>query len=463
MDNLFIATVLLKGDEMQIKKYSLTVFGCQMNERDAETLRGFLDEMGYEETASAGDADLVILNTCAVREKAEQKVFGHIGRLGLLKQKKPDMLIAVCGCMVQQKAVAAKIKKRYPFVNLVFGTYNLAAFPELLKQAQERGETVVSLLAQAGGIEEELPVSRQDNYRAWVNITYGCNNFCSYCIVPYVRGRERSRKSADIIREVKGLSDRGFIEITLLGQNVNSYGKDLPGETDFAGLLARIDKETGIKRIRFTTSHPRDFTEKLVRTIAEGKNICEHVHLPVQAGSNRILKLMNRGYTREHYLDLAAMLRSYIPGCSITTDIIVGFPGETDEDFADTLDLVDKVSFDAAFTFMYSRRPGTPAAEMQDQIPLELKKERFRKLVNLQNSHSLRHNQALLGKTVEVLVEGPSKTNPAVWTGKTSTNKTVNFTGENIRKGILLPVQITEAKTWSLTGRTGFEQRNADD
>jgi len=438
---------------MERKTYSLTVFGCQMNERDAETLRGFLDELGYEETEDAANAHLVILNTCAVRQKAEEKVFGRIGRLGQLKEKNPEMIIAICGCMVQQEAVARRIKQKFPFVDLIFGTHNLSIFPELLVRAQKSEETVIDLWSDTPEVVEGLPVARQDNFKAWVNITFGCNNFCSYCIVPYVRGRERSRKPDDILREIKNLVKRGYKEVTLLGQNVNSYGKDLPEKIDFAELLTRVNDETGIKRIRFTTSHPRDFNEKLVKTMARGENICEHLHLPVQAGSNRILDLMNRGYTREQYLEKIALLREHIPHCAITTDIIVGFPGETEEDFAATLDLVDKVSFDAAFMFMYSPRPGTPAAKMPAQIPLEIKKERFARLLELQNKHSRRHNEALLGKKVEVLVEGPSKTDKTVWTGKTRSNKTVNFPGDGISAGQLVTVEITEIKTWSLMGR----------
>ncbi|NLZ38720.1 MAG: tRNA (N6-isopentenyl adenosine(37)-C2)-methylthiotransferase MiaB [Firmicutes bacterium] len=436
------------------KKYTMTVFGCQMNERDAETIRGFLDELGYEETEDVAEADLIIMNTCAVREKAEAKVLGRIGKLGQLKEKKPHLTIAICGCMVQQEKVANYIRKNFPFVDLIFGTHNIASFPDLLQQALDSEETVVALRAEEGKIVEGLPVRRTDKFKAWVNITYGCNNFCSYCIVPYVRGRERSRLPEEIIREIKTLAENGYLEVTLLGQNVNSYGKDLAKQVDFADLLARVDQETGIKRIRFTTSHPRDFTEKLARTIADGKNICEHIHLPVQAGSNRILKLMNRGYTREHYLQLVEMIRQHEPDCALTTDIIVGFPGETEEDFAATLDLVDQVSYDAAFTFLYSPRSGTPAAEMPDQISDEIKKERFQRLLALQNKHSLRHNKKLVGQKVEVLAEGPSKTDPTVFTGRTRTNKVVNFTGENIEPGKLITVEITEARTWSLLGRS---------
>ena len=448
---------------MQKKTYTMTVFGCQMNERDAETLRGFLDDIGYEETDKPEGADLVIMNTCAVREKAEEKVLGRIGRLGQLKKERPEMMIAICGCMVQQEEVAKKIKMKHPFVDLIFGTHNIAAFPELLQRAAESDEPILDLWEEAGDVVEGLPVTRKDGSKAWVNITYGCNNFCSYCIVPYVRGRERSRRPEDIIDEVENLARVGFNEVTLLGQNVNSYGKDLDEAIDFSDLLSRVDRETGINRIRFMTSHPRDFTEKLARTIAEGKNICEHVHLPIQSGSNRILDLMNRGYTREHYLGLVDTLRKYVPHCAFTTDLIVGFPGETEDDFQDTLDLVDQVGYDLAFTFLYSQRSGTPAADMPNQVPNEVKKERFQKLIKIQNKWSLHHNQALVGQTVEVLVEGPSKTDPGVMTGRTRSMKTVNFTGEGSNAGDLVDVEVTDARTWSLVGRKCVEDRDTDD
>jgi tRNA-2-methylthio-N6-dimethylallyladenosine synthase len=441
----------------------MTVFGCQMNQRDAETLRGFLDEMGYEETEVAAKADLVILNTCAVRQKAEEKVLGRIGRLGKMKEENPDMVIAVCGCMVQQEEVAKRIKKKQPFVDLIFGTHNIAAFPELLQRAADSDETVLDLWEEEGSVIEGLPVTRKDGVKAWVNITYGCNNFCSYCIVPYVRGRERSRQADDIVSEIKALAIRGFKEVTLLGQNVNSYGKDLDEAVDFADLLARVDLETGMNRVRFMTSHPRDFNEKLVRVIAEGKSICEHVHLPIQSGSNNILERMNRGYTREHYLGLVDMLRRYIPDCAITTDLIIGFPGESDEDFTETVDLLEQVSFDSAFTFLYSKRSGTPAATMPNQVTNEVKKARFGRLMDVQNRHSLKHNEKLLGTAVEVLVEGPSKTDAGVFTGRTRSSKTVNFSGENIQVGDLITVEITATKTWSLSGRKCVEDRDTDD
>ncbi|MBS3887203.1 MAG: tRNA (N6-isopentenyl adenosine(37)-C2)-methylthiotransferase MiaB [Firmicutes bacterium] len=448
---------------MAKKKYSLTVFGCQMNERDAETLRGFLLELDYEQTAEAENADLVIINTCAVRQKAEEKVFGQIGRLGKLKKARPEMMIAICGCMVQQEAVARKLVKKHPFIDLIFGTHNISVFPALLQRASESSEPLLDLWDEAGEVVEGLPVSRKDGIRAWVNISYGCDNFCAYCIVPYVRGRERSRHPAEIMAEISNLASLGYQEVTLLGQNVNSYGKDLVEQIDFSDLLQRIDREGGINRLRFMTSHPRDWHEKLARVIGEGTNICEHVHLPIQSGSNRILALMNRGYTREHYLHQVEILRRYVPNCAITTDLIVGFPGETEADFLATLDIVEQVSYDAAFTFLYSQRSGTPAAKMAAQISSEVKKERFQRLLEIQNRHSLRHNQLLIGKTVEVLVEGSSKTNPDVLSGRTRGGKTVNFAGEGVLAGDLLQVEISEAKTWSLSGRISVENRNTND
>ncbi|MBS3900550.1 MAG: tRNA (N6-isopentenyl adenosine(37)-C2)-methylthiotransferase MiaB [Dethiobacter sp.] len=448
---------------MTKKKYNLSVFGCQMNERDAETLRGFLEELGYEESAKTENADLVIINTCAVRQKAEDKVFGLIGRLGKLKKDRPEMMIAICGCMVQQEGVARKLIRKHPFVDLVFGTHNIAAFPVLLQRAAESSEPLLDLWAEAGDVVEGLPVSRKDGVRAWVNITYGCNNYCAYCIVPYVRGRERSRHPAEIMDEINDLARQGYQEVTLLGQNVNSYGKDLGEQFDFSDLLQQVDREGGINRIRFMTSHPRDWHEKLARVIAEGTNICEHVHLPLQSGSNRILALMNRGYTREHYLAQVEILRRHLPDCAISTDLIVGFPGETEEDFLATLEIVEQVSYDAAFTFLYSQRSGTPAAKMPAQIGSEVKRERFKRLLEIQNRHSLHHNLQLVGKTVEVLVEGKSKTNPAVLSGRTRGGKTVNFAGEDVRAGDLLQVEISEAKTWSLLGRINVENRNTND
>ncbi|PKM83584.1 MAG: tRNA (N6-isopentenyl adenosine(37)-C2)-methylthiotransferase MiaB [Firmicutes bacterium HGW-Firmicutes-13] len=423
-----------------------------MNVHDSEILSGFLEDMGYEEADNLEKTDMVILNTCAVREKAEEKVLGKIGSLKELKKENPHLIIGVCGCMVQQEKTARKIKSRYPHVDLFFGTHNLYKFPELLKEAEQSRKTVLDIWSGRDGVVEDLPKHRKDGIKAWVTITYGCNNFCAYCIVPYVRGRERSREMSNIEAEVEGLAVEGYKEVTLLGQNVNSYGKDLFPKVTFAQLLERLDRIEGLERIRYMTSHPRDFTRELVEVILHSKKICEHFHLPIQAGSSKILEKMNRGYTREHYLELVNYIRKLIPRSSITTDFIVGFPGETEEDFNDTLDIVERVRFDSAFTFIYSPRKGTTAADMPGQIPQEVRKERLRRLMEVQNRISREINDELKGETVEVLVEGISKQEPLMLTGRTRTNKIVNFKGKKELLGELVRVRITESRTWSFLG-----------
>lgn len=442
----------LKKRGSKSMKYHILTWGCQMNEHDSEVLSGMLEEMNYTRTEKLNEADIIILNTCCVRENAEIKVFGRIGQLKHLKHKNPNLIIAVCGCMTQQKGVAEKIAKNFPYVDLVFGTYNLDNFPELLQKAVQSKTTFIEVLEKEEKIIENLPVSRADNLKAWVTIIYGCNNFCSYCIVPYVRGRERSRLPKEIIKEVERLAEKGYKEITLLGQNVNSYGKDLKTEIDFSGLLKELNKINGIERIRFMTSHPKDFSDSLIFTIKECKKICEHIHLPVQAGSNKVLKMMNRHYTKERYIELVEKIRSEIPECSITTDIIVGFPGETEEDFQETLDLVEKVEFDSAFTFVYSKRTGTPAATMPCQVDERIKKNRLERLMDLQNRISKQKNQLLKGKTVEVLVEGYDKSKKGKLFGRTRTNKLVHFDGSKELIGRLVNVKITNPKTWTLDG-----------
>ncbi|GAW91499.1 tRNA (N6-isopentenyl adenosine(37)-C2)-methylthiotransferase MiaB [Calderihabitans maritimus] len=432
-------------------KYFIETWGCQMNERDTETIAGLLEEMGYS-PGKKDEADVIILNTCCVREKAEQKVYGEIGHLRHLKSKNPNLVIGICGCMAQQEEVAEKMRQRFPHIDLIFGTHNIHQLPRLLERARKFNEVQVEIWEREGEIIEHLPARRADKFKAYVSVTYGCNNFCTYCIVPYVRGRERSRLPEDILKEIKDLVEQGTVEVMLLGQNVNSYGKDLDKEIDFADLLQMVDEVKGLRRIRYMTSHPRDFTDKLIATIAASDHVCEHFHLPVQAGSNDVLQKMNRGYTREQYMELVEKIRRQVPGASITTDIIVGFPGETEEDFQDTLDLVKKVQFDAAFTFLYSPRKGTVAAKMPDQIPDEVKKERFQRLLELQNSISLASNKRLVGSTVEVLVEGKSKTNPHKLSGRTRTNKVVIFEGPEEIIGKFVPIKITEAKTWNLEG-----------
>lgn len=434
------------------KKAMIVTYGCQMNEHDSEKLLAMLKEMGYKETSKKEDADLIIYNTCCVRENAELKVYGNLGTLKPLKQKNSDLIIAVCGCMMQQPTVVEEIKKKYQHVDLVFGTHNLHKFPELLVNCRKVDEMLVEVWEEEGEIIEGIQSIRKYDIKAFVNIMYGCNNFCTYCIVPYTRGRERSREVEDIINEVKDLAQNGTKEITLLGQNVNSYGKTLKNRVAFADLLRELNKIDGIERIRFMTSHPKDLSQELIQAIAECQKVCEHVHLPFQAGSNRILRKMNRNYTKESYLALVDKMKLVIPNIALTTDIIVGFPGETEEDFLDTLDIVEKVRFDSAFTFLYSIRKGTPAALMEEQVDENTKHDRFNRLVEIVNKISGEKNQEYLNKEVEVLVEGPSKTDATKLMGRTRQNKLVNFKGDPSLIGKLVNIRITEPKTFSLNG-----------
>lgn len=432
--------------------YHTLTFGCQMNERDTEIIAGMCEEMGYTYVDAPEQADLIVINTCCVRESAENKTLGHIGNLKRLKEKKPELVLALCGCMVQQDQAAERLLKRAPHLDILFGTHNVHQLPKLVAQVQETGKSIIDVWESEGEIVEHLPTRREGQLKAFVTIMYGCNNFCTYCIVPYVRGRERSRKVADIVEEITQLGQAGFKEITLLGQNVNSYGKDLEDQVDFSDLLLAVNKVPGVERIRFMTSHPRDLTDKMIMAVAEGDKICEHFHLPLQAGSDRVLKKMNRGYTREYYLERATKIREIIPNASLTTDLIVGFPGETEEDFQDTLDLLTEVEFDMAYTFIYSPRSGTPAAKMEEQLSAEVKKQRLQRLMLVQNEISFRRNQALLGKVLEVLVEGESKNNKEKLTGRTRTNGLVVFPGPKSLEGQLVSVKIVEAGTWTLEG-----------
>lgn len=434
-------------------RYNIETFGCQMNENDSERLSGMLSEMGYSDCFNRKDSDLIIFNTCCVRENAEQKVYGHLGALKKLKEANPNLVIGICGCMMQQPEVVEHIKKVYRHVDIIFGTHNLYKFPELLNEAVTTRKTVIDVWDSTGSIAENMPISRRENLKAWVTVMYGCNNFCSYCIVPYVRGRERSRGLEEIRTEVETLAKDGCKEITLLGQNVNSYGKDLEGDMTFAALLRGLNKIDGIERIRFMTSHPKDLSDELIYAIRDCEKVCEHLHLPVQAGSSKILEEMNRKYTKEQYLDLVAKVKEQIPGISLSTDIIVGFPGETDTDFEETLDVVARARFDMAYTFLYSKRTGTPAAKNPDQIPEEIKKQRFEKLLALQNTISKEINDELLGKEVEVLVEGLSKNSKTTYTGRTRENKIVNFKGSPELVGKLVKVKIDTVQTWSLLGK----------
>lgn len=437
---------------MTNKKYLFRTYGCQLNEHDTETMQGLLSELGYVATEDEKLADIIIFNTCSVRENADNKVFGEIGRMKTLKKENPNMLLALCGCMAQQDVVVNKILKSYPQVDMVFGTHNLHKLPEIIEQAIFSKETIVDVWKTEGEIVENLPILRQDGIKANVTIMYGCNNFCTYCIVPYTRGRERSRSMTSILDEIQGLKAAGYMEVMLLGQNVNSYGLDLDGNIDFADLLAEIDK-IGIPRIRFMTSHPKDFTDKLIDTIKNSKNICEQIHLPFQAGSNSILHKMNRKHTREWYLERINKIKEAIPNASFSTDVIVGFPGETEAEFEDTLDIIRQVEFDMAYTFIYSPREGTPAANFEDSISNQDKKTRLQTLIAIQNDISHKKNMDYLGKEVNVLVEGHSKTKTDKLSGRTRTNKIVNFTGPIELIGREVNLLIEEVKTWSMEGR----------
>ncbi len=423
-----------------------------MNEHDTEIMRAILERDGYRWTPQAEKADIVILNTCSVRKAAEQKALGFLGNLKHRKEKEPGLVIAVGGCLPQNREVRNFLVNKASFVDVVFGTRNYHLLPQFLREALQQGKRVVA--DQTEDIPGPLPACRTSSVKAYVTIMYGCNNFCSYCIVPYARGRERSRPAQEIYEEVVQLADAGYKEVMLLGQNVNSYGEGPDGKVSFAGLLGRLDEVPGLARIRYMTSHPRDFTEELIDVIASSHKVCEHFHLPVQSGSNRILKLMKRGYTRERFIELTEIIRKKVAGASITTDIIVGFPGEGEADFQDTLNLVREARFDAAYTFLYSPRQGTPAEKMPQQIATDEKKERMARLLDLQNEISLQHNLSLKNQAVEVLVEGRSKKDEQRWSGRTRTNKIVVFEGEDDRDltGALLDVTITGAQTWNLIG-----------
>lgn len=434
------------------KRYFIETYGCQMNEEDSEKLAGFLKGMGYIKADTTADADLIIFNTCCVREHAELKVYGNLGRLKKLKAKKPSLIIAVCGCMMQQTGIPEGIKKRFPFVDIIFGTYNIHRFPELLHNFIQSNSRIMEIWDKEGKIVEGIPIERESGIKAFVTIMHGCNNFCTYCIVPYTRGRERSRTPDAIIKEISELAAKGYKEITLLGQNVNSYGKDLEN-MNFAKLLRMVNEVPGIERIRFMTSHPKDLTDDVIYAIRDCDKVCEQVHLPVQSGSSRILKLMNRKYSKEDYLKLIEKIKDTIPGIAITTDIIVGFPGETEEDFNETLDLIRKVEFDSAFTFIYSKRKGTPAEKLENQIPEEVKHDRFNRLVDMVNLYCEKNNKKYQDRVVELLVECRSKTDDTRLTGHTRTGKIIHFTGGNDSLiGHLVNVRVTEPQSFILLG-----------
>ncbi len=433
--------------------FCVTTFGCQMNARDSEKLTGILEKIGYQPTKE-DEADFIIYNTCTVRENANLKVYGHLGLLKHRKKENPHMKIALCGCMMQEAEVVKKLKESYRFVDLIFGTHNIFKFAELLAESMREGGMIVDIWKDTQEIVEELPIERKYAFKSGVNIMFGCNNFCSYCIVPYVRGRERSRKPEDILREIEKLSKDGVTEVMLLGQNVNSYGKNLEEPMSFAELLREVEKIEGIRRIRFMTSHPKDLSDELIEVMKESKKICRHLHLPLQSGSSRILKAMNRKYTKEQYLTLAEKIRREIPDISLTTDIIVGFPGETDEDFEETLDVVRKVHYDNAYTFLYSKRTGTPAASMENQVSEADNKVRFDKLLSLVQSCAREQTARYTGTVQEVLIEEVNDHKPGYVTGRMSNNLLVHFPGEASEIGQYKTVRLDECKGFYFMGTT---------
>lgn len=434
------------------KTYHILTYGCQMNEHDSEKISGILTSIGYEETDDEKNADLVIFNTCLIRENAELKVFGKLGEVKGLKRNKPDMLVAICGCMMQKEETREKVLKKFKFVDIIFGTNTIHELPALIYDVEFNKKRSVDIIDNTELIFENMPKNRKFKYKALVNITYGCNNFCTYCVVPYVRGREKSRTPIEIINEVKLLASDGCKEITLLGQNVNSYGSSMDNKVTFADLLYELNKIDGIERIRFMTSHPKDLSDDLITAVKECNKVCNHVHLPVQSGSNEILNKMNRKYTKEHYLSIVEKLKTEIPDVAITTDIIVGFPGETEEDFQETIDVVKKAEYDSAFTFLYSMREGTKAASMENQIPDETKHERFDRLLEVLYPIVLKRNEQCIGKTYPVLVESLSKTTADTLTGRTEHFRLVHFNGNESLIGKIVNVKITNVKTFHMEG-----------
>ncbi|MBQ7141343.1 MAG: tRNA (N6-isopentenyl adenosine(37)-C2)-methylthiotransferase MiaB [Bacilli bacterium] len=433
------------------KTYHIKTYGCQMNEHDTEMMCAMLEEMGYTKCDEMEEADVILLNTCAIRENAHNKVFGMLGRIKHLREKRPNIIVGLCGCMAQEEVVIDEIKNKLKWLDLVFGTHNIHRLPVLLNEVSRKKEQEIEVYSKEGDIIENLPYIRDNKFKSWVNIMYGCDKFCTYCIVPYTRGKQRSRKHEDIVREVENLIKDGVVEITLLGQNVNAYGKDLYENYGMENLLEDVAK-TGIQRIKFVTSHPWDFTDKMIEIINKYDNVLPFIHLPVQSGSDRILKLMGRRYTKESYLTLFSKMREQIRNVSITTDIIVGFPGETEEDFNETLKLYEQCKFDLAYTFIYSPRVGTPAAKMKDDVSEDEKKERLARLNEKVNKYALESNKKLLNKTVSVLIEGISEKDENILTGYTDTNKLINVVGNKENIGKIVNVKVCDAKTWSLDG-----------
>ena len=441
---------MVSGTKFLGKKYFLRTYGCQMNEHDGEQMASILEHLGMSACDDLENSDVIVLNTCAIRENAHDKVFGYLGRIKHLKKTRPDVIVAIGGCMSQEEGVVENLKKHHPYVNIVFGTHNIHELGSMLLDAAAEKQDI-EVYSIEGDVYEHIPYKRASEITAWVNIIYGCDKFCTYCIVPYTRGKERSRHMDEIVSEVEALKNRGYMEVTLLGQNVNAYGHDLKEKVEFSELLEAVAK-TGIPRIRFVTSHPWNFTDKMIEVIAKYDNIMPYIHLPLQSGSDRILKLMGRKYTKNEYLDLFHKMKSQIPNVSITTDIIVGFPGETESDFESTLEVVEECKFDGAFTFIFSPREGTPAAKMKDDTPLEEKEERLQRLNNRINAFSKESNLRLLNQTVPVLVLGESEKDPTKVYGYTDTMKLVNVKAPKNTIGKIIDVKITDAKSFSLDG-----------
>ena len=433
------------------KKYYIKTYGCQMNVHDSENIKAILEDMSFNETEIFEDADLILLNTCAIRENAHNKVFGFLGRVKHLKQTKPHIICGVCGCMAQEESVVDEIKNKYRWVDIVFGTHNIYNLPNIIDSALKNKKLEIEVLSCEGDVIENIPVKRDSNIKAWVNIMFGCDKFCTYCIVPYTRGKQRSRRKEYILDEVKDLVKDGYKEVTLLGQNVNAYGKDLNDDYRMENLLEDVAK-TGIERVRFVTSHPWDFTDKMIEVISKYDNIMPYIHLPLQSGSDRILKLMGRRYTKDSYLELFNKIKSKIKDATVTTDIIVGFPGETEEDFLETLDVVNKCKYDGAFTFIFSPREGTPAAKMKDDVSLEEKQDRLYRLNELVNKYSNEANSKYLNKVVKVLIEGVSEKDDDILMGYTDTMKLVNVKADKKYIGTIQDVLITDTKSWSMDG-----------
>ena len=432
--------------------YTVKTYGCQMNEHDSENIKAILESMSFTEIEDYEKADLVILNTCAIRENAHNKVFGLLGRLKHLKEERPSLMVGFCGCMAQEESVSKELKDKYKWVDIIFGTHNIHELPKVLAKSISEKTQDIEVYSIEGNVIEQMPVKRASKYKAWVNIMYGCDKFCTYCIVPYTRGKQRSRRKEDILSEVNELIKNGYKEVTLLGQNVNAYGKDLDTNYDMASLLEDVAK-TGIERIRFVTSHPWDFNDNMIDVIAKYDNIMPYIHLPLQSGSNRILKLMGRRYTKESYLKLFDALKAKIPNVSITTDIIVGFPNETEEDFKETLDVVNHCKYDLAYTFIFSPRVGTPAAKMEDNVSLEEKERRLQELNALINDYSKENNLKYVDRVVPVLLEEVSEKDDTMLSGYTDTMKLVNVKAPKEYLGKIVNVKITDAKTWSLNGK----------